>query len=78
MQASSHNSQGVVDVGVDKPGMRTAAPDMFAVVYSSVECTRSRVAVRSVVAKAPQPQTASRLRSATRDVSFLRSDSRCT
>ena len=35
------------------------------------------MAVRNVVAPAPQPQPASRLRSATRDVSFLRSDSRC-
>ena len=33
--------------------------------------------VRNVVAPAPQPEPASRLRSATRDVSFLRSDSRC-
>ena len=51
--------------------------------YSAVECTGARVAVRSVVAPArarapaPQPAPASRLRSATRDVSFLRSDSRC-
>jgi len=36
------------------------------------------VAVRNVVASAPQPEPASRLsRSATRDVSFLRSVSRC-
>jgi len=35
------------------------------------------VAVRNVVAPALQPEPASRLRSATRDVSFLRSDSRC-
>ena len=43
--------------------------------YSAVECTRARVAVRRVVAPAPQPEPASRLRSATRDVSFLRSES---
>ena len=35
------------------------------------------MAVRNVVAPAPQPEPASRLRSATRDVSFLRSDTRC-
>jgi len=45
--------------------------------YSAVEWTRARVAVRSVVAPAPQPEPASRLRSAMRDVSFLRSYSRC-
>ena len=45
--------------------------------YSIVECTRARVAVRSVVAPAPQPEPASRLRSVTGDVSFLQSDSRC-
>jgi len=45
--------------------------------YSAVEWTRARVAVRNVVASAPQLEPASRLRSATRDVSFLRNDSRC-
>ena len=35
------------------------------------------MAVRSVVAPAPQTEPASRLKNATRDVSFLRSDSRC-
>jgi len=45
--------------------------------YSAVEWTRARVAVRNVVAPAPQPESSSRFRSATRDVSFLRSDSRC-
>jgi len=45
--------------------------------YSAVEWTRARMAVRKVVAPAPQPEPASRLRSATRDVSFLRSASRC-
>jgi len=45
--------------------------------YSAVEWTKAMVAVRNVVAPAPQPEPASRLRSATRDVSFLRSDSRC-
>jgi len=45
--------------------------------YSAVQRTRARVAIRRVVAPAPQPEPASRLRSATRDVNFLRSDSRC-
>jgi len=44
--------------------------------YSAVECTRARVSVRNTVAPAPQPEPTSRVRSATRDVSFLRSDSR--
>jgi len=44
---------------------------------SAVECTRAKVDFRRAVAPAPQPEAASRLRSATRDVSFLRSDSRC-
>jgi len=44
--------------------------------YSAVECTRARVAVRRV-APEPQPEPAGRLKSVTRDVSFLRSDSRC-
>jgi len=41
---------------------------------SAVEYTKVRVVIRRVVAPAPQPEPASRLRSATRDVSFLRSD----
>jgi len=45
--------------------------------FSAVEWTRARVAICRVVAPAPQPDPASRLRSGTRDVSFLRSDSRC-
>jgi len=45
--------------------------------YTAVEWTWARVAVRSIVAPAPQPEPASRLRSTTRDVDFLRSDSRC-
>jgi len=53
--------------------MSTAAPNR----YSAVECTKARVAIRRVVATETQPAPASRLRSATRDVSFLRSDSRC-
>ena len=45
--------------------------------YSAVECTKARVAIRRVVDPAHQPEPASRLRRATRDVSFFRSDSRC-
>jgi len=73
MQASSHNSQGVVDGGVNEACMSTAAPDR----PSAVEWTRARVAIHRVVAPAPQPEPASRLKSTTRDVSFWRSDSRC-
>ena len=45
--------------------------------YSVVEWTRARVAVCNVRAPAPQPEAASNLRSTTRDVNFLWSDSRC-
>ena len=45
--------------------------------YSAFEWIRARVAIRRVVASAPQPEPASRLWSAMRDVNFLRSDSRC-
>jgi len=45
--------------------------------YSAVEWTRARVAVLNVVAPALQPEPASRLRSATRDVSFSWSDLKC-
>jgi len=45
--------------------------------YSAVEWTRTRVAVRNIAAPAPQPEPANHFRSATRDVSFLRSVSRC-
>ena len=36
MQTSSHNSQGVVDVGVYKAGMSTAAPNRSAVLCSQM------------------------------------------
>ena len=42
--------------------------------YSAVEWTRARVAVRRVFAPVPHPEPASRLKSATRADSFLRSD----
>jgi len=45
--------------------------------YSAVEWTRAKVVVRRVVAPAPQPEPTSCRRSATRDVNFLRSGSRC-
>jgi len=44
---------------------------------SSYRRTKARVAIRRVVAPAPQPEPASRLGSPPRVVSFLRSDSRC-
>ena len=45
--------------------------------YFVVECIKGRVAIRRVVAPAPQSEPTRRLRSATHDISFLRSDSRC-
>jgi len=45
--------------------------------YSAVKCTRARVALHNFVAPVPQLEPASRLRSMTRDVSFLWSDLRC-
>jgi len=45
--------------------------------YYVVERTRAKVAVRNLVAPAPLPDPASRLKSATRDVNFLRSDTMC-
>jgi len=44
---------------------------------TAVECTRANVAVRNVITPAPLPETASRLKSPMRDVSVLRSGSRC-
>jgi len=51
--------------------MSTAAPER-----STVLCGSMDLGVRRVVAPAPQPEPASCLRSATRDVNFLRSISR--
>ena len=45
--------------------------------YSAVECTKARVAIHRVVAPAPQSEPESHISSTTRDVIFLRSDSRC-
>ena len=45
--------------------------------YSAVEWTRAKTAVRNVAASAPQSEPASRLKGATRDVHFLRSNSKC-
>ena len=39
--------------------------------------TRAKVAIRSAVDPAPQPELAGPVKSATRDVNFLRSDSKC-
>ena len=45
--------------------------------YSAVQRIRAEVAVCNIVYPANQPESASYLKSATSDVSFLRSDSRC-
>jgi len=76
-QAPSHNSQGFVYGRVNESGASTAAPDRSVVQYSAVEWTRAKVVIRSVVAPAPQPEPANRLKSAKCDVNFLQSDSRC-
>jgi len=77
-QAPSHHSQGVVGGRLNEAGVSTAAPDRSVVQqYFAVEWTRAKVALRNVVAPAPQPEPANRLKSAKRDVNVLRSDSRC-
>jgi len=53
-----------------------ALPHQTRAQYSAVECTRALAAIRRVVPPAPQPEPASRLRSVTPDLSFLRSNSR--
>jgi len=72
-QTSNHNSQSVVDGRVNTVGVSTMIPGRSTVLLLSLECTTARVAVSRGVAPAP----ASRLRRVTRDVSPLRSDSRC-
>ena len=56
-------------------GMITAAPDRHPVLCCWMY--QASVPIHRVVVPAPQSQPASHLRSTTRDVSFLRSDSRC-
>jgi len=76
IQASGHNSQGVVDGRVNKASVSTTVPGRSAVLLLRVECPMSWVAIRNVVAPAPQSEPASRFRSGKRDISFLRSNSR--
>jgi len=45
--------------------------------YSAVEYTEAKVAVRNVVDPTPQSKPANHHKSGTHDFSFLRSDSRC-
>ena len=45
--------------------------------HTAVKRAMAKVAIRNIVAPAPQPEPAMRLKSTTRDVKFLRSDSRC-
>jgi len=59
-QAFSHNSQGVVDGSVSEAGVSTAAPGRSAVFCCWVD-QDYKMAVRNVVALAPQPEPASRL-----------------
>ena len=68
-QVSSHTSQGVGDGGVNEAGMSTAAPDRSALLCCWMD--HGWVVLCNVVALAPQPQPASRLKSATRNVNFF-------
>jgi len=70
-QASSPKWQDVADDRANDDRVRSA------VAYSAIEWTRAKVVVRSVVSPEPQPQPVSCLKGLTRDVSFLRNDSRC-
>jgi len=76
-QAPSHNSPGVGYGRVNEAGVSTAVPNRSVVQYFAVEWTRDKVALRNVVAPAPQPEPANGLKSAKGDVNFFRSDSRC-
>jgi len=71
-QASRHSWQGIVDGRVNEADVSTAASDSSAV-YCAAERTRAKVPVR--YCPSTQPEPASRLIHATRDVSLLRSDS---
>jgi len=76
-QATSHKSQGDLMLMAGSIRRVWALRQQTGEQYSAVEGIRARVAIRRVVAPAPQPEPASRPRSATRDVSFLRNDARC-
>jgi len=52
-------------------------PHQAGSLLSAVEWTRAKVALRNIVVPAPQSEAASHLKSATRDVSLLRRDSKC-
>jgi len=54
-----------------------ALRDQAGTQYSAVEWTGAEVADRNIAVAAPLPVSASRLKSVTGDVNFLRSDSRC-
>jgi len=69
MQASSHNSQGIVDDRVNGAGVSTVA--LAGAQYSAVEWTRAKVAIDTIVAPAPELETASLLKSVTHGVNFL-------
>jgi len=48
-QATSHNSHGVVDGGVNEAGVSTVALDRSAAAYSAVECTRVKVTIFAIL-----------------------------
>ena len=75
--AETSDTGGAEAVKPDPDCSWEAAPSRREVLYSAVERTWAGVGVPNVVAQAPQPEPASRLKSAKRDGSFLQSDSRC-
>ena len=77
LQARYNQSRGTSLKDNTQIKLRSDSANVTGAQFSAVEWTRARVAVHNVVAPAPQPEPESRLTSSTRDVSFLRSDSRC-
>ena len=76
-QATSHSLKGVIGGRIKEAGVRLwALQHQAGAQCSAVEWVRVKVDVHNVVAPAPQPESASRLKGATRDFNFLRSDSR--
>jgi len=74
-QASGDNQQGVVDGRVNEAAVSSVAPDRSPVLFGCVYQDQGGGSRRCC--SSTQPEPASRLKSATRDVSFLRSDSKC-
>jgi len=76
-QAPIYGLQGGVYARINEACVSTAASDRSAVQCFADEKTRAKVPFRNVVAPAHQLGPVSRLKSAKRDVNFVRSDPRC-